>query len=412
LADNEGILISQTEYQDFSAQILQTIDNHSDELIALSRTIHSNPEIAYQEYKASAWLTEKLEYYGFQVERKTAEIETAFLATAGQQAAPNIALLAEYDALPTIGHACGHNLMCTASLGAAIALKPLMDKLPGKLSVFGTPAEEGGGGKVFMVNRGAFKNVDAAMIFHPSSANVVSRGSLASTRVNVIFRGRASHAAAAPDKGINALDGIILTYTNANALRQHLRRDARIMGIITNGGQAANIVPDYASGHFSIRAADRKYADEVLEKFRRCAEAAALATGATLEFQVIENSRYDNMVSNEAMAAVFAEKLEKIGVELYDLNELEGERMGSTDMGNVSQVVPSIHPYLAIAPFGTSAHTYEFRECAYSDVGQRSMLNAARALALTTLDLLVKPAILAKAKQEFAEQVSKGVCKG
>jgi metal-dependent amidase/aminoacylase/carboxypeptidase family protein len=182
------------------------------------------------------------------------------------------------------------------------------------------------------------------------------------------------------------------------------------MGVITNGGQAANIVPDYASAQFSIRAADRRYANEVLEKFRRCAEGAALATGATLEFNVIEPSRYDNVVTNNVMAQIFTEKLEKLGLQI---DQPEGDdRMGSTDMGNVSQVLPAIHPYLSIGPAGISAHTIEFREAAGSDRGQEAMLNAARAMALTTLDLLAKPDLLAQAKQEFADQAAKGVVKG
>ncbi len=402
--------ISQGDYQKLQQTILETIDQQSQALISFSRTIHADPEIAYQEHRASAALAQTLEENGFVVERNAAQIETAFLAHTGHVAAPNIAICAEYDALPGLGHGCGHNLIATSALGAALALGKVIDQLPGRISIYGTPAEEGGGGKVLLVNRGAFKGVDAAMMFHPSSHNMSNRGSLAATRVNVAFRGRASHAAAAPDKGINALDGIIQTFNNINALRQHLREDARVMGIITNGGSAANIVPDYASGHFSIRAGDRRYADEVLAKFRRCAEAAALSTGATLEFTVLENSRYDNMVPNPTLARLFDQKMQLLGLEVT-LSD-GGERMGSTDMGNVSQVVPSIHSYLAIAPTSVSGHTIEFREAAYSDEGQRGMLNAAKAMALTTLDLLARPELLAQAKREFQEQTSKGVVKG
>lgn len=406
---NEPMLNS-TEYTDLENQVLETIDRLQSELIEISRTIHSNPETAYQEYQASALLAARLEESGYQVQRKAVDIDTAFVAYSGSQPGPTIAILAEYDALPGIGHACGHNLMATAALGAGLALRGIVDKLPGRVAVFGTPAEEGGGGKVLMVQRGAFKGVDAAMIFHPSTSNAVHGDSLASTRVNIIFHGRASHGAAAPHNGINALDGIIQTYNAANALRQQLRDDARIMGVITNGGQAANIIPDYASAQFSIRAADRPYANEVLEKFRRCAEGAALATGATLEFNVIEPSRYDNVVTNSVMAQIFTEKMIKLGLEIAPPGSKEGS--GSTDMGNVSQALPSIHPYLAIASSGVSAHTIEFREAAGSDRGQETMLNAARAMALTTLDLLVKPHLLAQAKQEFAGLAAKGVVKG
>lgn len=401
--------ITEKLYKELESRILGTIERDSERLIQLSRTIHSDPEIAYKEFRAVALLTASLEERGFEVERGIAELDTAFVARVGSSS-PQIALLAEYDALPGLGHGCGHNLMATATLGAAWALREVLDQLPGQLAVYGTPAEEGGGGKVLMVNRGIFKKVDAALIFHPSTRNITTRGSLAATRIELSFKGKASHSAAHPEMGINALDAVIQTFNNINALRQHLRPDARVHGIITNGGQAVNIVPDFASASFSVRAADRKYADEVLEKFRRCAEAAALATGATLDFNVLEHTRYDNMVPNGVMARLFAEKLEKLGLEVVQPEP--NEAMGSTDMGNVSQVVPSIHAYLAIAPESVSGHSVEFREAAYSDVGQRGMLNAARALALTALDLLAKPELLAAAKREFAEQASKGVVKG
>jgi amidohydrolase len=402
--------ISQTDFEALEKQILETIDHHREELVKVSRTLHADPETAYNEHRASALLSQKLEEYGYQVQRKVANLDTAFVGTAGLTSGPTVAVLAEYDALPGLGHACGHNLIATAALGAGLALRQVIDKLPGRVAVYGTPVEEGGGGKVVMVNRGAFKGVDAALMFHPATSNRVEGSSLASTRVNVIFHGRASHAAAAPDKGINALDGIIQTFNGVNALRQHLRDDARVMGVITNGGKAANIVPDYASAQFSIRASDRKYADEVLEKFRRCAEGASLASGARLEFNVLESSRYDNLVSNAVMNQIFSEKLRKLGLPLADASGEEG--LGSTDMGNVSQVVPAIHPFLAIAPAGISAHTEEFCKAAGSDEGQRAMLNAARAMALTVLELLAKPGLLESAKQIFAEQAARGEVKG
>lgn len=409
-----NLALNPNEYKALQQNILETIDKIASELVEISHTIHSDPETAYKEFRASALLAERLQKAGFEVQRKLADVETAFVARAGftsdRAESPNIAICAEYDALPDIGHACGHNLIATAGLGAGLALKNVIERLPGRLSVYGTPAEEGGGGKVLLVNRGAFAGVDAAMMFHPGTRNMSSRGSLASTRVNVYYRGKASHAASAPDKGINALNGVILLFNNVNALRQHLRDDARIMGVITNGGSAANIVPDFASAHFSVRASDRRYADEVLAKFKACAEAAAIATGAILEFEVLEPSRYDNMVPNPTMAQIFAEKLEQLGL---DVTKAEGnERMGSTDMGNISQVVPSIHPYLAIANDGISAHSVEFRVAAGSEMGQSAMLNAAKAMALTALDLLAKPEILAEAKRDFQNQLAKGLVKG
>jgi amidohydrolase len=402
--------LNEAEYRELEGRILDAIERYSEELVGISRTIHNDPELAYKEYRASALLTSKLEEMGYQLERSVVGIDTAFIARSTNQPKPVIAILAEFDALAEIGHACGHNLIATAALGAAWALSEVIDRLPGQVAIYGTPAEEGGGGKVVMVNRGAFKGVDAALMFHPSTKNMTTRGSLASTRLEISFRGKASHSAAHPELGINALDAVIQTYNNVNALRQHLRSDARIHGIITNGGQAVNIVPDFASAAFSVRAADRKYADEVLEKFRKCAEAAALATGATLEFTIHEHTRYDNMVANTVMAEIFARKLEKLGLEVSE--PAENEPMGSTDMGNVSQVVPAIHPYLAIAPEGVSGHSIAFREASYSDEGQRGMLNAARAMALTALELLAKPELLTAARKEFEEQASRGVVKG
>ena len=397
--------LSPEEYGDLEGAIMGAIDSARDDLIRISRTIHDDPETGYNEHRAAALLTKSLEERGYRVQRGVTDIETAFVATTGNDPQPTIAILAEYDALAGLGHGCGHNLIATAALGAAWGLQAVVGSLPGQIKIFGTPAEEGGGGKVLMLNRGAFDGVDAAMMFHPATRTLTARNSLASTRVNIAFRGKAAHGAATPDKGINALDGIIQTYNGINALRQHLRDDARVMGIITNGGQAANIVPDYASAQFSIRANDRAYADEVLAKFRHCAEGAALATGATLEFEANPASRYDNMVGNPTMSDIFGRKLAKIGVQIDEDGE---SRMGSTDMGNISQAMPAIHPYLSIAPTTISTHSIEFREAAGTDEGQAAMLNAAKALALTTLELLLNPHLLAQAKAEFDGMVADG----
>jgi amidohydrolase len=394
-------IFTPTQIAELEKDILAQIDRDSAELISISRDIHRNPEIAYQERHAAELLTSKLAKRGFEVERSAADIETAFIATTGVAGAgrPTIAILAEYDALRGLGHACGHNLIGTAALAAGWALKAVSDRLPARIQVVGTPAEEGGGGKVLMTNRGVFDEVSAAMMFHPLDRNAVHSESLASTRVEVEMFGKPAHAAAAPHEGINALDAIIALYNNINALRQHLRSDTRIHGIITNGGQAPNIVPEYASAAFSVRAADRPYADHALAVFKRCAEAAALAHGARLQLKVHEASRYDNMIGNPTMEQIFSQKLSKLGI-AHD-QKVEGG-LGSTDMGNVSQKVPSIHPFLAIAPHGIAPHTNEFREAAFSDEGQTAMLNAARAMALTALELIVNPEALATAKREFA----------
>lgn len=381
---------------------IRAIDDLSAELIQISSTLHANPETAFKEFRSAALLCDTLDGYGFAVERGVGGLETAFRAEAqGNGSGPAIAILAEYDALPDIGHACGHNIIATSAIGAAIAVKQVLGELPGRVVVIGTPAEEGGGGKVILLERGVFQDIDAAMMVHPASRTMVLRGSLASTRLRIEFSGKASHAAAAPEDGINALDAVILTFTNVNALRLHLKSDARVHGIITNGGSAANIIPDYAAATFSVRAASQKYALEVLERVIQCAQAAGMATGATLKHST--RPGYAQMIPNQTMARAFADNWRAIQVEVHAPRP--NERMGSTDMGNVSQALPGIHPYIAIAPNGTAGHTIEFREAAISDAGHAGMLNAAKGMAMTTIDLLSDPALLEQAKIEFGDSL-------
>jgi amidohydrolase len=381
---------------------IRAIDDLSAELIQISSTLHANPETAFKEFRSAALLCDTLDGYGFAVERGVGGLETAFRAEAqGNGSGPAIAILAEYDALPDIGHACGHNIIATSAIGAAIAVKQVLGELPGRVVVIGTPAEEGGGGKVILLERGVFQDIDAAMMVHPASRTMVLRGSLASTRLRIEFSGKASHAAAAPEDGINALDAVILTFTNVNALRLHLKPDARVHGIITNGGSAANIIPDYAAATFSVRAASQKYALEVLERVIQCAQAAGMATGATLKHST--RPGYAQMIPNQTMARVFADNWRAIQVEVHAPRP--NERMGSTDMGNVSQALPGIHPYIAIAPNGTAGHTIEFREAAISDAGHAGLLNAAKGMAMTTIDLLSDPALLEQAKIEFGHSL-------
>ena len=383
-------------------RVVAEIDARRDELIRFADTIHANPEIAFKEFESAALLSRTLEENGFTVERGVADLETAFVATLqGQEGSPTVAFLAEYDALPGLGHACGHNLIGTAAVGAGLAMKTVLPELAGTIQVIGTPAEEGGGGKVYMVDAGVFDGVDAVLIVHPSGKNETGGTSLASYKISIEFFGKAAHAASRPDEGINALDAIIQTYNGINALRQHLRDDARIHGIITHGGDAANIVPDHTSADFIIRAADTPYATEVLDKVRACAEGAALATGARLEFKQ-SGPRYDARMPNPKLIELFAENMNALGqnMELATGNE----RMGSSDIGNVSQVVPTIHPYIAIASEDTGGHTVEFREAAVSEAGHDGLIIAAKALAMTAVDLLAEPASVMQVHEAFSEQ--------
>ena len=380
------------------------IDAARDEFVGLSRRIHQNPELGLQERQAADWLGALLREAGFSVERPIAGMETAFRAEVrGRGARPRVALIAEYDALAGLGHACGHNLICMASVGAAVALRRAVPALPGTLTVLGTPAEETMGGKIPMVEQGVFEGVDAAMMFHPSRNNWWTRGALAAQSLLVKFHGKPAHAAAMPEKGINALNALLLTYHAIDSLRQHVPSDVRIHGIITKGGDAPNVVPAYAEGDFLVRAAARSTMADVLAKVKRCAEGAAAQTGAKVEFE--QGLVYAERYNNQALAALFAGNMGRIGI--------AGERppseggVGSSDIGNVSMACPTIHPYLKIAD-DVSGHTVEFREAAASPRGYEAMLAAAKGLAMTSLDVLYRPEAVKAMWDEFKATVPPG----
>lgn len=384
---------------DLKQRAIKNIDAVRDELIQLSTTIHANPELAFKEFKSAALLCAALEKHGLQVERGIGGLETAFRAQArGTRAGPTIAILAEYDALPELGHACGHNIIGTAAIGAGIALQALMSEMPGRVLVIGTPAEEGGSGKIILLKNGGFDGVDASMLVHPAARTMVTRPSLATERVTLEFFGKASHAAAAPEDGINALEALLAAFHNINALRLHLKADARIHGIITNGGTAINIIPEYAAAKFSIRAATRAYVAEISRRVIQCAQAGAVATGAELKYTVDDGLA--EIIPNHAMARAFAENWRTIGVEVHEPRP--NERMGSTDHGDVSHALPSLHPYIAIVPDGTPGHSVAMREAAISPAGHTGLLNAAKGLAMTTIDLLCDPNLFQQMKGEFA----------
>jgi amidohydrolase len=358
-------------------RVCREVDAMRDDLISLSKRIYEHPEIGFRERKAVEWLGAFLEERGFAFEPGIAGLETAFRAQCrGASDHPHVAMLAEYDALPGLGHACGHNLICSASVGAAVALRRAAPTLPGTLSVLGTPAEEGGGGKVFMVDRGVFKGVDAAMMFHPSRNNLWTRGALAALRLTVRFHGRAAHAAAMPEKGINALNALLMTFHGIDSLRQHVTSDVRIHGIVSHGGDAPNIVPAFAEGTFSVRAGTRRALTDVLAMVKRCAEAGAVATGARVEFE--EGPVYAERYNNRVLADLFAENMRRLGVEGEEPPAQGG--VGSSDIGNVSMAVPTIHPYLKIVNGAVSGHTPEFREASGSPLGFEAMLLAAKGL--------------------------------
>lgn len=390
-------------------RVLARIDAERDALVGLSLAVHRDPETAYQEHRASERVASFLSERGFAVTRPYGGLDTAFRAEAAGREGPTIAILAEYDALPDIGHGCGHNLIAMIGTAAAVGVSEVIRDLDGQVAAIGTPAEEGGGGKVALVRAGAFADIAAAMMVHPSSRTLSGRTSLASNRVEVRFHGTAAHAAAQPDRGVNALDGLIQTFNALNAMRQQLRPDARVHGIITAGGSAANIIPELAAGKFSVRARDRVYQQEVLRRFIACAHGAAAATGTTVEVLVDENAGYENMVPSTPICERWAEHLGSLGIEVQPTSE--DERMGSTDMGNVSQVLPAAHPYIAIAPEGMPSHTAAFRDAAGTPQAHDNAIAAAKALALTAIDLLAEPALLAAARAEFEERQRTGIVK-
>jgi len=393
------------------SRVLAAIDQHRDGLFELSLRIHKNPEIGYEERQASTWLATFLEGAGFRVQRGYKGVETAYRADAeGKDRGPTVAILSEYDALPDIGHACGHNLIAMMGVAAAVGVRAALDQLPGRIAAMGTPAEEGGGGKVALLGAGGFDDVDVAMMIHPSSRTLAGRTSLASNRVDIEFTGRAAHAAAQPDRGISALDGVIQAFNAVHAMRLTLRPDARVHGIITSGGSAANIISEYAAAKFSVRALDRQYQQEVLKRFIACAEGAALSTGTTLKVTIHENSGYENMVPSSPLADRWAQHASEQGLQV--MAGAPDERMGSTDMGNVSQVIPAIHPYIAIAPEGTPGHSTLFRDAAGTPEALANALKAAKAMALTAVDVLADRELLERAKVEFEDRRKEGVVRG
>jgi len=377
--------------------IIDTVDRHKAELIELSLFLHQNPELAFAEHKSAALLSAYLENNGFKVERGIASLETAFRGVYGS-GKPVIAVLAEYDALPVLGHACGHNVIAGSAMGAAIAAKLAVDAFGGTLVVLGTPGEEVQGGKVIMAEQGVFAGLDAAMMTHPARHDTAVTEALAAIGLKIEFFGKAAHAASDPVAGINALEALILGYNAVNALRQHIPERARIHGIITSGGAAPNIVPDYAAASFLVRATDRQYLDILKEKVLDCFRGAAIATGARLEYSW-DKHQYDSMKNNLVMARLFAANLSSLGRRVEPLESRHG--LGSTDMGNVSQVLPSIHGSVAIAPQEVPEHSEGFAAAAGSEAGHKGLLDAAKAMAMTVADLLADPAVIQKLQQEF-----------
>lgn len=380
-------------------KVLELIKNLTPELNEISLEIYNYPELGYEEFKACKLHTDILKKYGFNVQTNFSGIETGFKAEyKSNKPGITIAYMAEYDALPGIGHGCGHNLLGTVSTGAGIVLKQIIDDIGGTVIVFGTPAEETSGAKVAYVNNNEFDNVDIALIAHPGNEYTKSGSSLALEPIQFEFFGKTAHAAASPEKGVNALDAAIQTFNSINALREHMKSDSRVHGVILDGGKAANVVPDYTKSQFYVRSTSKSYNLELLEKVKNCAKGAALATGCELKITKYEFN-YDNMVTNETLSNVFNDKIfEVAGIKMSE----PSKNTGSIDAGQVSQVCPAIHPYFDITnDKDIIGHTREMASSTLTDYAKKQMKNTIAALVLTATEVIQNNELYEKIKYEF-----------
>ena len=376
---------------------MAAIDAEAERLLALSLRIHAHPELAFHEVQAAGWLTDFLREHDFRVTHGIADLPTAFRAEAGE-GAPTVAILAEYDALPDIGHGCGHNIIATTAIGAGVGVRAVLGDTGGALHVIGTPAEEVYGGKVPMIRAGVFDGLDAAIMTHPGTRDTVTAKALACAELEIEYHGREAHAAAQPERGVNALEAMIIAFNSINSLRQHILRTARVHGVITDGGAAPNIVPGPTAASFLVRAEDDDYLEELKLKVAACFEAGSIATGARLDLRWNPN-QYQSMNTNMAIAEAHRRNLSLVGREVPEHDN--PRPLGSTDMGNVSKVVPGIHPSIAIAPSEVNGHSPEFAAYAASESGQRAVIDGAKALAMTAIDILTDPALREAMRNEF-----------
>ena len=395
-----------TIIEEHKETLFQSIDKNRELYIKTSQDIHANPEIGNEEVYASEKHVALLEDAGFDVTTAVAGHETSFYAVkdSGKEG-PTIAYLVEYDALPGLGHACGHNIIGTTSVAAGIALAEALPGTGGRVVVLGTPAEEGGpngSAKGSFVRHGYLEDVDAALMIHPSGKTGLTGETLAVDPLDFHFYGKPAHASGSPEQGINALDAVIQLFNGISALRQQLPSDVRIHGIITHGGDAPNIIPEFASARFYIRAETWKKTEETSAKVRKVAEGAALATGATVTIERFQNEVQD-FVLNSVLDEVLQTELEALG-ETVHTEKRKGK--GSTDAGNISYTVPTAHPYIKIGPDDLIAHTAEFREAAKSEVGDAALITGAKALTAAGYQLLSDAELLHRVKKEFERSLA------
>jgi amidohydrolase len=379
---------------DAKAGARESFEQARERLIALSDRIHGRPELAFEEEHAAGWIADALDAAGFAVTSGAFDLPTAFVARAGSGPL-HVALCAEYDALPAIGHACGHNLIAAMSVGAAIAAARVANDVGLTVSVIGTPAEESGGGKILLLERGAFANVHAALMAHPAPLDAAEPPTLAWSQFHVHYSGKAAHASAFPERGINAADALTVAQTAIGLLRQHIRAGDRVHGIVTHGGDAANVVPAHTSATYMVRARSTADLDAIRTKVLRCFEAGALATGATLEVHDT-NAPYAEVRHDGEIAALYRRNAESLGRVFPDLGRAFDRAAGSTDMGNVSQVLPAIHPMIGIASLPAVNHQPEFTAHCVGASAESALCDGALALGWTAIDLARTPAVRAR----------------
>jgi amidohydrolase len=386
------------------ARLADEVRQRADVLTSASHDIHAHPELNYQEHHAHDLLTDLLEAEGLQVERHAHGLDTAFVARAGTEG-PTVAVLLEYDALPGIGHACGHNIIATAGLGAGLAAAAMAEEVGGRVVVLGTPAEEGGGGKILLARAGAFYGIDAAMMVHPAGFDLARMQVIAVQELVAEYTGAAAHAAAFPHKGRNALDAAVLGYVNVAALRQHIRPEERIHGIFLEAGEKPNIVPSRAVTEWMVRSSSISSLQPLKQRVAACLEAGATAAGCKVELHW-KDVTYADMLDNEVMVGLYAANSDALGrpVAEPDPNRVV---VGSTDMGNVSYVVPSIHPMVQAAPAGTPIHTPEFATHAGAQIGDDAVVHGALSMAWTIADLWLGEGVLDAVRAEFAVTIER-----
>lgn len=381
-------------------RIAEAVEAARGEILELSHRIHAHPEPAFEEHHAAKWVAEAVARHGYVVEHPAGSLATAVRATrrGGRSGAgPRIGILAEYDALPGLGHGCGHNTMAASGVGAAIALAAVADDLPGEIVFLGTPAEERGSGKQTMIEDGLFEGLDAALLYHPCDRSHVEAIALASEDAEVVFTGLQAHAASDPWKGRNALDAMILLFSSVGLWRQQLKPSARVHGIIREGGTAANIIPDRTAAWFMIRSDDEAEYRRMRDRFRELCEAAALATETSVEVTFSGLAR--TMRNNPVLAERFRANMGAYGIR----DQGDDPSAGSTDMANVSWICPTIHPDLAIAPEGTPGHSILFRDAAATPRADETTLLAATLVAQTAADLFLDPVLVEAAWRAFRE---------